>query len=110
MTILLVIHGFITLALIGVILIQRSEGGGGLGMGGSNSSGSMFTTRGAANFLTRLTTIFTCLFFGNCLLMAYLSQHQVKKTTSIIDIAPQPIEAPGSSPGEPTLLPEPIQN
>ena len=48
---LLTIHFLITIALIGIILIQKSEGGGSL-LGGSGG-GNMFTARGAANLLTQ---------------------------------------------------------
>ena len=51
-TVLLVIHIMIALALIGVVLLQRSEGGA-LGIGGGGGGGFM-TGRGAANFLTRV--------------------------------------------------------
>lgn len=82
MTFLLILHIFITLAMIGAILIQRSEGGG-LGMGGG-AAGSMFSARGSANFLTRLTGILAALFMGNCLLMGIISKYQVKESTSIL--------------------------
>src|ERR1700741_3092031 len=52
-TVLLIIHIMIALALIGVVLLQRSEGGA-LGIGGGGGGGFM-TGRGAANFLTRAT-------------------------------------------------------
>ena len=58
-TFLLVIHGLITLALVAVILLQRSEGGA-LGIGGGGGGGLM-TARGAANLLTRATTILAAL-------------------------------------------------
>ena len=51
---LLIVQALVAISLIGVILMQRSEGGG-LGVGGS-SSGFM-TARGAADFLTRATSI-----------------------------------------------------
>jgi len=51
-TFLLVVHAIIAAALVGVILVQRSEGGG-LGMGGSPSG--LMSARGAADFLTRAT-------------------------------------------------------
>ena len=51
---LLIVQSVVAISLIGVILMQRSEGGG-LGVGGS-SSGFM-TARGAADFLTRSTAI-----------------------------------------------------
>ena len=56
---LTVIQALVAAALVFVILIQRSEGGG-LGVGGS--PGGLMSARGAANFLTRLTTILATLF------------------------------------------------
>ncbi len=84
---LLIVQIFITLALIGVILIQRSEGGG-LGMGGGNSSSSMFTARGSANLLTRVTGVLAALFMGNCLLMTVLNSQAIKNQTKIVDSTP----------------------
>ena len=60
-TIVIVIHLMIVLALVGVVLLQRSEGGG-LGIGGG--SGFM-TARGAANALTRATAILAAAFFAH---------------------------------------------
>jgi preprotein translocase subunit SecG len=63
-TVLTVIHLLIALALVGVVLIQRSEGGG-LGMGGSSSGGGMggfMTARGTANLLTRATAVLAAAF------------------------------------------------
>jgi len=82
MTVLLILHIFITLAMIGVILMQRSEGGG-LGMGGGASS-SMFSARGTTNLLTRATAVLAALFMGNCLLMGIISKHTVQESTSIL--------------------------
>lgn len=64
-TVLIVIHLMIVLALIGVVLIQRSEGGGlGIGGGGGGGAGGgFFTARGTANVLTRATAILAGLFF-----------------------------------------------
>jgi preprotein translocase subunit SecG len=83
MNTLLIIQIFITLALIGVILLQRSEGGA-LGMGGGNSGGSMFTARGSANLLTRVTAVLAALFMGNCLFMTVLTSHSIKTQTKIV--------------------------
>lgn len=58
-TFLLVVHAIVAAALVGVILMQRSEGGG-LGVGGSPSG--LMSARGAADFLTRATTILASLF------------------------------------------------
>jgi preprotein translocase subunit SecG len=59
LTFLLVVHAIITAILVIVILMQRSEGGG-LGMGGSPTG--LMSARGAADFLTRATTILATLF------------------------------------------------
>ena len=59
--VLIVVYLLIVLAMIGVILLQRSEGGG-LGMGSSNSNG-LISVRGSANLLTRTTAILAALFF-----------------------------------------------
>jgi preprotein translocase subunit SecG len=67
---LLIVQALIALSLIGVILMQRSEGGG-LGVGGS-SSGFM-TARGAADFLTRSTAVLGALFIVLSILMAAIA-------------------------------------
>ncbi|ABI61725.1 preprotein translocase subunit SecG [Granulibacter bethesdensis] len=72
-TVLLIIHLFVTLALIGVVLIQRSEGGG-LGIGGSQGMGSFMSGRGTANLLTRTTAILATLFMLLSLTLALLNR------------------------------------
>ena len=69
-TVLIVIHLMIVLALVGVVLIQRSEGGG-LGIGGG--SGFM-SARGAANALTRTTAILAAAFFITSLALGILAR------------------------------------
>ena len=68
-TVLLIIHLFVTIALIGIVLIQRSEGGG-LGIGSSQGMGSLMGGRGTANLLTRTTAILGTLFFALSLSLA----------------------------------------
>ncbi|NTF42044.1 preprotein translocase subunit SecG [Rhizobium rhizogenes] len=75
-TVLLVIYLMIVVALIGVVLIQRSEGGG-LGIGGG--SGFM-SARGTANALTRTTAILAALFFALALGMNVLSRFESRPT------------------------------
>ena len=67
---LLIVQSLIALSLIGVILMQRSEGGG-LGVGGS-SSGFM-TARGAADFLTRATAVLGGMFIVLSIVMAAIA-------------------------------------
>jgi preprotein translocase subunit SecG len=75
-TVLIVIHLMIVLALVGVVLIQRSEGGG-LGIGGG--SGFM-SARGTANALTRTTAILATLFFITSLGLGILTRYQGNPT------------------------------
>src|SRR5207244_7662280 len=70
-TVLLVVHMLIAIALVSVILLQKSEGGG-LGMGGGGMSGFM-TGRSAANLLTRTTAILGAVFFLTSIVLALLS-------------------------------------
>lgn len=67
--VILSLHIILAIALIGVILIQRSEGGG-LGIGGG---GGVMTSRGAANLLTRVTTWLGGAFMATSLLLAILA-------------------------------------
>jgi preprotein translocase subunit SecG len=72
-TVLLIVHLFVTIALIGVVLIQRSEGGG-LGIGGSQGMGAFMSGRGTANLLTRTTAILATLFLALSLALALLNR------------------------------------
>ena len=69
-TFLLVLQTLIAAALVAVILMQRSEGGG-LGVGGS--SAGLMTARGAADFLTRATAILGGLFIALSILLAAIA-------------------------------------
>lgn len=69
-TFLLVVQALVAAAMIGVILMQKSEGGG-LGVGGSPAG--LLSARGAADFLTRATTILASLFVGLSILLAALA-------------------------------------
>lgn len=75
-TIVIVIHLLIVLALVGVVLVQRSEGGG-LGIGGG--SGFM-TARGAANALTRTTAILAIGFFATSLVLGIMARYGEQPT------------------------------
>jgi preprotein translocase subunit SecG len=74
-SILIVIQLFVSIAMICVVLLQRSEGGA-LGMGGGGSGlGGLFSPRGAADTLTRTTAILAILFFLTSLTLTLLSLH-----------------------------------
>ncbi len=108
-TVLLVLHLFVTLALIGVVLIQRSEGGG-LGIGLSQGMGSFMGGRGTANLLTRSTAILAAVFMALALVLALLNRGSGVRG-SIFDnaplpgpslpVAPAPV-TPGNLPAVPT--------
>ena len=86
-TVLLIVHLFVTLALIGVVLIQRSEGGG-LGIGSSQGMGSFMSGRGTANLLTRTTAILAGAFFALSLALALLNRGTTGVGRSILDAPP----------------------
>jgi preprotein translocase subunit SecG len=69
-SVLIVIHILIVIALVGVVLLQRSEGGA-LGSGGGTSS--FMTGRGQANALSRATAILAAMFFATSLLMSIIA-------------------------------------
>lgn len=98
-TVILVIHLLIAVGLVGVILIQRSEGGA-LGMGGGGGGGAGFMTgRAAADLLTRTTAILAAGFFATSIILAILATHKTE-SKSILDSAPAPVSAP-AKPAEP---------
>lgn len=86
-TVLIVIHLMIVLALVGVVLIQRSEGGG-LGIGGG--SGFM-SARGTANALTRTTGILAALFFLTSLGLGLMTRYESRPTDILNRIPVRPI-------------------
>ena len=106
-TVLLIIHLFVTLALIGVVLLQRSEGGG-LGIGSSQGMGAFMTGRGTANLLTRTTGGLAAIFFVLSLTLALLGRGTATAPRSILDspaapAAPAaPAPAPAPAPAVPT--------
>lgn len=110
---LLIVQTLVAISLVGVILMQRSEGGG-LGVGGS-SSGFM-TARGAADFLTRSTAILGGLFITLSIVLAAIagaSREPTKVDTSLANqVAPAPTAPPTSTtPAAPQQQPgAPAQN
>jgi preprotein translocase subunit SecG len=95
LTVIIVVHLLIVLGMIGVVLLQRSEGGG-LGIG---SSGGFMTNRGTANVLTRATAVLAAVFFATSLLMSVIASWD-RKPKSILQGAgaPSAPSVPGSAP------------
>ena len=100
MIVLIVIHLMIVIAMIGVVLLQRSEGGG-LGVG---QGGGFLSSRGTANVLTRTTAILAAAFFVMSLGLSVVAGLG-RKGQSILQNtgAPPPVEAPSQS-GPPAPL------
>ncbi|WP_044559779.1 preprotein translocase subunit SecG [Azospirillum sp. B4] len=102
-TVVLVLHILIGIALVGVVLVQRSEGGG-LGMGGGTMGGFM-TARGSANLLTRTTSILFGAFLLTSLVLALLNRAAThhdsvfdKLPAAAAPATPAPDAAPGTVP------------
>jgi preprotein translocase subunit SecG len=107
-TVLLILHLMIAASLVGVVLLQRSEGGA-LGIGGGG--GGFMTGRGAANFLTRVTAGLAAAFFITSMALTLLAS-RVDRPRSILDppaaSAPISKSAPGDSatpPAQPGAAP-----
>jgi preprotein translocase subunit SecG len=81
--IILAVHLLICLLLIGAILVQRSEGGGALGMGGGPTS--MMSGRSATNFVTRTTTVLAGAFFVTSLTLTVLGSQTSRAPTSVME-------------------------
>jgi len=104
-----VIQGIIAVALVGVVLMQRSEGGG-LGVGGGGSPGGLMSARGAADFLTRTTKWLTVAFVALAILLAGMAVNQAgtreldtSLDRSVTTPAQNPQQAPDAIPGDPGL-------
>jgi preprotein translocase subunit SecG len=99
-TVVIVVHLMIVLAMIGAVLLQKSEGGG-LGIG---STGGFMTNRGTANVLTRATAFLAGSFFLTSLVLSVLAGWQ-RSPTSILNPGGTPTSnAPGTPPGSGGLL------
>jgi preprotein translocase subunit SecG len=72
-TVILVIHLMVAATLVGLVLLQRSEGGA-LGIGGGGSGGGFMSGRGAANMLTRVTAVVAALFFVTSISLTMIAQ------------------------------------
>jgi preprotein translocase subunit SecG len=98
LSVIIVIHLMLVLGLIGVVLLQKSEGGGLV----SSTSGFM-TGRGTANVLTRTTAFLAAGFFVTSLLLSWIAGFE-RKPTSIIHTGGAPAqETPGAPPVAPPL-------
>lgn len=118
--IILVIHLMLAIALIIVVLMQRSEGAGlsGLGTAGSGGMGGFLSGRGQANLLTRTTAIIAALFIGTSILLAVMARQTAPSgsffdqplpgTTQEAPAQPSDSETGGTTPVAPTAPSVPL--
>lgn len=98
-TVLIVIHLMIVVALVGTVLLQRSEGGA-LGIGGGGGGGGLMSSRGAANALTRATAILGAAFFATSIALTLLHRQGGEPTSILEGVSGGQVEP--AKPGEPS--------
>ncbi len=86
-SILVVVHLFLAIALVGLILIQHGKGADMGAAFGAGSSSSVFGSRGAANFLSRSTAVLATLFFVTSLTLAYFAMQTGEPDTLMDGLA-----------------------
>jgi len=92
-TVLIVVHLMIVVALVGTVLLQRSEGGA-LGIGGGGGAGGFITGRGAANALTRASAILAAAFFVTSISLTLIATHRTTQPSILEGVG-------GTEPGQP---------
>jgi preprotein translocase subunit SecG len=100
-TIILVIHLILAVALVGVVLIQRSEGGG-LGIGGG-AGGGLMSVRGTANLLTRVTAVLATAFMVTSLTLAIIAGHRSAPRSILESPAKTTAPAQPETPAKPSV-------
>lgn len=106
-TILVVIHLFLALGIIGLVLIQHGKGADAGAAFGSGASATVFGARGSTSFLSHATAVLASLFFASSLALAYYAS-QTAKPTGIMDQMPAPEPQVVTAP--PTANPVPVAN
>ena len=100
--VIIVIHLILAIALVGTILLQRSEGGGlGMGGGGGGGMGGFMSGRATANLLTRATAVIAALFMLTSLTLAILAGGD-RESRSILDQPPAAVEQEPAEPEGPS--------
>lgn len=98
-TVILVIHLLLAVALVGVVLLQRSEGGG-LGIGGG---GGLMSVRGTANLLTRITGILAGGFMVTSLVLAIMAGTRTEPRSILDTPAGTTAPAQPAAPAKPSV-------
>ena len=93
-TVIIVVHLMVVSAMVGVVLLQRSEGGG-LGMG---NTGGFLTSRGSANVLTRTTATLAAVFFATSMVLSILAGWDRKPHSILEGSSPATQQVPAGAP------------
>ena len=88
--ILVVFHVFISIALIGLILIQHGKGADAGAAFGSGASATVFGSQGSGSFLTRTTAVLATLFFVTSLTLAYFTIQRIEPKSVLESQITQP--------------------
>ena len=108
--ILLAVHLVIAVFLIGLVMLQKSEGGA-LGIGGGQGGG-LFSSRGVGNTLTRATAILAACFFATSIALTMLANKHGGSIVDSIPVQSAPASgdtapaAPAANDGGSALLPK----
>ena len=97
-TVLLAVHLVIAVFLIGLVMLQKSEGGA-LGIGGGG--GNLFSARGVGNTLTRATAFLAACFFATSIVLTMMSNHRSANTVTGVPVQSAPIDGAAAT-GTPT--------
>jgi preprotein translocase subunit SecG len=100
LSVIIVIHLMLVIALIGVVLLQKSEGGGLVG-----SSSGFMTGRGTANMLSRTTALLAAGFFVTSLALSWLASYEHRPVSIINTSGPAAPAPPGPASGPPPAAP-----
>lgn len=101
LTLLLVLHVVVAIAIIGLVLLQHGKGADVGASFGGGASGSLFGATGSANFLSRATAILAAIFFASSLGLAYLASHHPVESGSGVMDAVKDVPATGTVPAAP---------
>ncbi len=91
-SILVIVHLFLAIGLVGLILIQHGKGADMGAAFGSGASATVFGSRGASNFLSRTTGILAAVFFATSLTLAYFAMQTSEPETLMQDLPPAAVE------------------
>jgi len=102
---LLVVHVFAAVAIIGLVLVQHGKGADVGAAFGSGASGSVFGARGSANFMSRMTGILAAVFFLTSMGLTYVSTKKPTAGKGVMSTLPAAGDKAGEKPSLPGQIP-----